>query len=250
MDADIVNNILNKLAPKEFIKPVDKLNKPITILNDGSDSRFKNDSCEYMNGPLSNKMREELTPYTMANRFTLGLERLDSLDVTNVTHLAYWRPSSSKVGNPIENALDDDPDTFWQSDGKQPHKLDIYFSKKMSIIKIGLYISLHQDESYTPREIKIYVGSSPTNCNYYKSLSVNHLDGWVALSFIDNRPHDKLLKCRFIRLEFPFNHENGKDTHIRGIRVYAPSTTANIESRDPMQVLPISSRLFNEFALK
>ena len=70
MDADIVNNILNKLAPKEFIKPVDKLNKPITILNDGSDSRFKNDSCEYMNGPLSNKMREELTPYTMANRFT------------------------------------------------------------------------------------------------------------------------------------------------------------------------------------
>ena len=46
---------------------------------------------------------------------------------------AVWTLSSAKVGNGVEQLRDDNTNTFWQSDGSQPHLINIQFMKKKRI---------------------------------------------------------------------------------------------------------------------
>jgi hypothetical protein len=44
-----------------------------------------------------------------------------------------WSLSSSKQGNSVEQLRDDNINTFWQSDGIQPHFIIVQFLKKFRI---------------------------------------------------------------------------------------------------------------------
>jgi anaphase-promoting complex subunit 10 len=68
---------------------------------------------------------------------------------------AVWSLTSVKPGNGVEKFRDDNLDTFWQSDGVQPHKVTIQFHKIVQIEEIAIYIDLKHDESYTPKELLI-----------------------------------------------------------------------------------------------
>lgn len=46
---------------------------------------------------------------------------------------AVWTLSSAKIGNGVEQLRDDNTNTFWQSDGSQPHLINIQFMKKKRI---------------------------------------------------------------------------------------------------------------------
>ena len=50
-----------------------------------------------------------------------------------VGDLAVWTLSSAKHGNGVDQLRDDLITTFWQSDGHQPHLVNIQFLKKMRI---------------------------------------------------------------------------------------------------------------------
>lgn len=50
-----------------------------------------------------------------------------------IGHLAVWTVTSAKPGNGVELLRDGNKDTYWQSDGTQPHLVDIQFQKKMHI---------------------------------------------------------------------------------------------------------------------
>mmetsp|Transcript_8707 Transcript_8707/g.11460 ORF Transcript_8707/g.11460 Transcript_8707/m.11460 type:complete len:81 (-) Transcript_8707:341-583(-) len=65
--------------------------------------------------------------------------------------LAVWTLSSAKPGNGVEQLRDNSINTFWQSDGGQPHFVNIQFLKKMKVQEIALYLDFRTDESYTPR---------------------------------------------------------------------------------------------------
>ena len=67
-----------------------------------------------------------------------------------VGDLAVWTLSSAKHGNGVEQLRDDQTTTFWQSDGHQPHLVNIQFLKKMRIQEIAIYLDFKTDESYTP----------------------------------------------------------------------------------------------------
>lgn len=54
-------------------------------------------------------------------------------DVREIGHLAVWTVTSAKPGNGVELLRDGSKDTYWQSDGTQPHLVDIQFQKKMHI---------------------------------------------------------------------------------------------------------------------
>ena len=45
--------------------------------------------------------------------------------------LAVWTVTSAKPGNGVELLRDDRDDTYWQSDGMQPHLINIHFQKKV-----------------------------------------------------------------------------------------------------------------------
>ncbi|EJS43855.1 doc1p [Saccharomyces arboricola H-6] len=250
MDSVGMNKILNQLAPLELIRPVkNHQNKPPVLVIDDRVVDAANKDL-YVNGFQEEAQYQSLTPENLQHMFHQGIERLDSARMINVTHLALWKPSSFKLGNPVEFALDDSYDTFWQSDGGQPHQLDILFSKRMDICVMALFFSMIADESYAPSLVKVYVGHSSSDVTFYKMLEVRNVNGWVALRFPDNRDGDQLLKCQFIRLLFPVNHENGKDTHLRGIRLYVPSSEPHRETHEWAQTLPETSNMFHDTILR
>lgn len=48
-----------------------------------------------------------------------------------VGQLAVWSVTSAKPGNGVDMLRDGREDTYWQSDGMQPHLVDISFQKKV-----------------------------------------------------------------------------------------------------------------------
>jgi anaphase-promoting complex subunit 10 len=50
----------------------------------------------------------------------------------------------------VHQLLDDRSDTYWQSDGLQPHTITIEFQRKTDISFIVIYLDYKADESYTP----------------------------------------------------------------------------------------------------
>lgn len=47
-----------------------------------------------------------------------------------IGQMAVWSLSTAKPGNGVEQLRDDNIDTYWQSDGPQPHLINIQFHKK------------------------------------------------------------------------------------------------------------------------
>ena len=61
------------------------------------------------------------------------------------------------VGFGVDQLIDGSLDTYWQSDGPQPHLINIQFRRKTTITDICLYADYKADESYTPsRHVKTF----------------------------------------------------------------------------------------------
>lgn len=236
-DKELLQRLSNVL-PK-WDKPYDVIPIAQHVVLDCNAEYVAEDNVQYVTNicdPIEDELEESLESYY--KRYTSELEYIEHQGYVNMTKLAYWKASSFKVGNPIENAIDDDPLTYWQSDGLQPHKIDINFSKRVDIVQLALYFCLITDESYTPELFKINAGFSPSDASLYKTYEVKNVNGWVLLTFKGNRPHDDLLRCRFIQIHILSNHENGKDSHLRGLKIFGNSTNIVRNLADP-QTLPI-----------
>ena len=48
---------------------------------------------------------------------------------------------------------------YWQSDGSQPHLINIQFHKKMSIAEVSFFLDYKLDESYTPKKMSLRAGA-------------------------------------------------------------------------------------------
>ena len=64
---------------------------------------------------------------------------------------AVWTLSSAKTGNGVDQLRDNDMRTFWQSDGTQPHHVNIQFLRKKSVAAVSFFLEHKLDESYTPK---------------------------------------------------------------------------------------------------
>jgi len=53
-----------------------------------------------------------------------------TMEEREVGQMAVWSLSTAKPGNGVEQLRDDNTDTYWQSDGPQPHLINIQFHKK------------------------------------------------------------------------------------------------------------------------
>jgi hypothetical protein len=56
--------------------------------------------------------------------------RPGSTEEREIGQMAVWSLSTAKPGNGVEQLRDDNIDTYWQSDGPQPHLINIQFHKK------------------------------------------------------------------------------------------------------------------------
>lgn len=141
----------------------------------------------------------------------------------DLSGLAKWTASSSKPGHGVEMLRDGTYTTWWQSDGCLPHHIDVQFSKRVKLNHVSLFCDYVEDESYTPRSLTIYCGSGPYDLVCVHRYTLDKPEGWSCL-LLDRSPHPQYgsLSCWYVRIEINSNHQNGKDAHIREIRMLGP----------------------------
>lgn len=122
-----------------------------------------------------------------------------------------------------ENSEISTPYTFNRSDGPQPHKLTVYFVKRVGIRDIRFFVDYTEDESYTPTKIVFKSGTSENNLIEFATMTMDSPVGWqqVPIAGAGGEPDGNTLVSYVLQMQILENHQNGKDTHLRGIKIYA-----------------------------
>lgn len=144
----------------------------------------------------------------------------------NIGGFGKWSVSSFKFGFGAECLSDDDPDTFWHSDGPQPHFITVEFPSKVSIQKLSIYLCFPLDDSYTPSTMCVRAGTGPADLQDVRVVTLEKPDGWITFD-ISSEPNEdgegfKAVQAYILQVIVLANHMNGKDTHIRGLRILGP----------------------------
>ncbi|KAI9016771.1 anaphase-promoting complex, subunit 10-domain-containing protein [Hyaloraphidium curvatum] len=121
----------------------------------------------------------ELRPETNPHVPPTAAEDGDRREIGN---LAVWSLSTCKPNFGIEQIRDDNLETYWQSDGPQPHLISIQFPKKMTVTEVKMYLDYKQDESYTPQRLSVRAGTCYQDLQYRASSSKNRADGYDSPS--------------------------------------------------------------------
>lgn len=156
----------------------------------------------------------------------------------------------------MEQLRDNCMDTYWQSDGQLPHLVNIQFQRKTTINQIYIYTDYKLDESYTPSKISIRSG---THFNDLQEIEIVELNepaglsmlqsiwgrythssdfiGWVVIPIEDIR--EQPIRTFMIQIAVISNHQNGRDTHMRQIKIHSPIEGRNylLEEYGPFSTL-------------
>jgi anaphase-promoting complex subunit 10 len=132
-----------------------------------------------------------------------------------------WTVSSCKHGYGVKNLRDGQRDTYWQSDGVQPHLINMEFQQKTAIKSIKVYLNYNTDESYTPNKIAVKAG---TYFHDLQSVCIKEFDqprGWEVIELRDKnlRPISAFL----LQIIIVSNHQNGRDCRIRQVKIQSPT---------------------------
>ena len=168
-----------------------------------------------------------------------GSEELSEIPLS----AASWSLSSAKPGNGIEQLLDANSETFWQSDGTQPHLITVQFFQKTKLTDLWLYFNFKADESYSPLQISLRIGNGYYDLQEIQVVDFREPEGWVRIPLalpplegprtVLNQEsvsiRDKSFggACDFIRtyvlqIAIISNHQSGRDTHVRCLKLFGP----------------------------
>ncbi|KAK6095118.1 hypothetical protein MT418_004576 [Batrachochytrium dendrobatidis] len=106
-------------------------------------------------------------------------------ELKDISSLAKWSLSSNKEAFGVDRLHDGNLDTYWQSDGPQPHYINMYFHKCWAIAQVSVYLDFKQDESYTPRQIALRVGNRVQDLYQISQLELNEPSGWIDILVSD-----------------------------------------------------------------
>lgn len=115
-----------------------------------------------------------------------------------------------------------------RSDGQQPHLVTIHFVRRVEIRAIRFYVDYKNDESYTPTNIIFYAGTGPHDLIQFAEVPLTNPVGWqdVPIANCGGGPDGHSLFAWIVQMHIKENHQNGKDTHIRGIKIFALDESA------------------------
>lgn len=159
-----------------------------------------------------------------------------NLDFTNKRELgseAVFTISTAKPGNGVDQLRDNNLDTYWQSDGIAPHLVTIQFPKKVAVSQVSFYCDYTMDESYTAKRVSIRSGTTMHDLIDITTIEINDPKGWVTINLSDNNASNDnncqtSLKSSMLQIRILSMHQNGRDTHIRQLKVLGPRSTPTI----------------------
>lgn len=151
------------------------------------------------------------------------MEKLEK-SMLEVGDTAVWHVSSAKHGNGVLQLRDRDDKTFWQSDGVLPHNVSVEFSKLTQVVYVAVLLLFNSDESYTPKHISVRAGTHSLDAAEVGSVNVEGPNGWVMIELSEDLRHKNTLNrvwCTYLHILVSENHQNGRDTHVRGVRLFS-----------------------------
>ncbi|KAG0233146.1 Anaphase-promoting complex subunit 10 [Actinomortierella wolfii] len=153
--------------------------------------------------------------------YSEDLSHLDGKD--EVGRLASWSVTSAKAGNGPDALRDQNPSTYWQSDGLQPHCINMQFEKKTAIEVLSFYTDFKQDESYAPQAVSIRAGTSHHDLKELVSfeLDVNNATGWTSVKLEGEPGSGRPPRVFLLQLAILTNQLSGRDTRIHQIKLFA-----------------------------
>ncbi|KAK6824734.1 hypothetical protein PG987_012228 [Apiospora arundinis] len=211
---------------EEASEEADDLDRDLDENGEGADVDPDEDEGEEGEGGEDEGQDDDELPF---NPSAVGLKE--------ISNLASFTVSSYKPGCGVKELRDDDINLFWQSDGPQPHRLNIHFIKRVEIRALRLFLDYELDESYTPTKIQITAGTAPHLTIPFNTMELNTPKGWIDVPIVGagGGKDGNSLCCFFIRIIVLENHQNGKDTHVRGIKVYALDDSATTAENNPVE---------------
>ncbi|KAG8528872.1 uncharacterized protein KY384_006561 [Bacidia gigantensis] len=159
-----------------------------------------------------------------------------------ISSLASWTVSSHKPTCGATALLSPTPHAFWQSDGPQPHHLTLHFFKLVKIVKLRLYLDFALDESYTPTKLDFWAGwSSGYGLVQFAEWSGAEPRGWQDIDLLGCGVGGKEeIRCMVLQVRVMENHQNGKDTHLRGLQVF--SVDERVGGKEKMGMTKVEER--------
>ncbi|KAH9467014.1 hypothetical protein MJO28_000398 [Puccinia striiformis f. sp. tritici] len=158
--------------------------------------------------------------------------RKDEIDLGD---LGLWSVSSAKPGFGVDNLRDDSVHTLWQSEGPQPHFIRIEFPKKTIVTQISIFVDVTLDDSYTPCKLSISLGTFKQDLQVVKTIELINPRGWHHIRLVDREEEEPgddedsddsesgfAAKGHLFQVAVLANHLNGKDTHIRCLKILGP----------------------------
>lgn len=96
------------------------------------------------------------------------------------------------------------------------------FVKCVEIRALRFYVDYTQDESYTPTRISWFAGTSEHDLHAFGTSNLVNPSGWidVPLTGTGGGEDGNSLMAWVVQMQIIENHQNGKDTHIRAVKVY------------------------------
>lgn len=164
-----------------------------------------------------------------------------------------WTLSSAKPGNGVEQVVPSSSsplptETYWQSDGPQPHWMRVQFARRVAISHVCLYLDYSLDESYTPQQIRIQCGMTVqdlTLATQHDHVEFREPSGWCIVPLCASRDAlDDLLeqdqdlndedeelrpvRAHLVEISILNMHQNGRDTHVRQVQLFGPKRDASV----------------------
>jgi anaphase-promoting complex subunit 10 len=161
-----------------------------------------------------------------------------------LNELGVWTLSSARLGSGVEQLLDGNLNTFWQSDGTQPHSLTVQFPRKTWVSELCMQVDFKADESYTPSRVAVSVGNSPHDLIEVQSVDLLEPIGWFNFALGQSSGGSfQPVKTHVVQLSILQNQHNGRDTHIRQVKLFGPRPELSVG-------IPVfQAQSFNKFAV-
>jgi anaphase-promoting complex subunit 10 len=98
----------------------------------------------------------------------------------------------------------------------------------VTIVGMQLYLNFDLDESYTPTLIRFAAGTGYNDLQEFSVMRFEQPKGWIPVDWEgvgdvgdDEDEPFPALRCMLVQVRICENHQNGKDTHLRGFQIFA-----------------------------
>ena len=114
-----------------------------------------------------------------------------------------------------------------------PHLVSITFMERKTVSYLCLYLDFTLDESYSAKKLNIKAGSLSHDLVDIITIDLAEPTGWVIIPLHDPYNKDMPLRVHLIQLRVLAMHQNGRDTHLRQIKIFGPRSSSDYSTIIP-----------------